>query len=412
LNRRGFLQTLSVAGLAATGLSGCDYSFEDGFFNPCLAALPKHLANHDIVQSAWAGIDPTKLWDSHVHLVGIGDNGSGAWVNPEMESLLHTRQYIQRLFYLNAGCTHEAKNRIDEAYIERMRNLLDGMRPGAKLLLFAFDYHYTEAGEISTPHSTFYIPNAYAAKTAQRFPQQFEWAASIHPYRKDSLQALEQAVKDGARAVKWLPAAQGMNPASTLCNRFFDAMARHKLPLITHAGEEKAVHGGNTQAFGNPLLLRGALDRGVRVVIAHCASMGMDRDLDKGTDGPYVESFELFARLMDDPRYGANVYGDISAITQRNRAGAVLAKIIERSDWHGRLLNGSDYPLPGILPLFSVDDMLQQKFIGEAAAPVLREIRKHHPLLFDFVLKRHLQSRGKQFSPRIFETRPFFERTA
>ncbi|MCZ7655906.1 MAG: hypothetical protein M5R42_19030 [Rhodocyclaceae bacterium] len=80
--------------------------------------------------------------------------------------------------------------------------------------------------------------------------------ASIHPYRRDCVEALTRAAAEGARAVKWLPAAQGMNPSSPLCDRFFEALAKLDLPLISHAGEERAVHGGNTQHFGNPLLLR------------------------------------------------------------------------------------------------------------------------------------------------------------
>ncbi len=412
MNRRKFLRALGATAVVTTGLSGCDYSFEDGVFNPCLATLPKHLAEHDVVQAAWSGIDATKMWDSHAHLVGVGDGGTGAWVNPSMQSMLHPQQYIQRMFYLNAGCTENADNRIDQRYVDRMLQLVAGMKPGVKLLLFAFDHHYTEAGVVSKENSTFYLPNDYAAKIAKLFPHQFEWAASIHPYRKDSVQTVEQAARYGARAVKWLPAAQGMNPASPLCDKFFDAMARLKLPLITHAGEEKAVHGGDTQAFGNPLLLRRALDHGVRVVIAHCGSLGQDRDLDKGANAAYVHSFDLFSRLMDDAKYGPLLRGDISAITQRNRSVAVLKKIIERTDWHDRLLNGSDYPIPGVMPLYSLDNMVQEKMIAQPIAPVLREIRKHNPLLFDFVLKRHLQSAGKTLSPHIFQTRSFFESLA
>jgi uncharacterized protein len=411
MNRRKFLCTLGASGVMAAGLSGCDYSFEDGFFNPCLATLPKHLAEHEIVKAAWSGIDAAKLWDSHAHLVGVGDSGSGAWVNPSMQSVLNPHQYIQRMFYLNAGCTENANKQVDQRYIQRLQQLLTGMPPGAKLLLFAFDYHYSEAGEVAKDYSTFYLPNDYAAKIARLYPKHFEWAASIHPYRKDGVEVLEKAVNYGARAVKWLPAAQGMNPASPLCDKFFQAMARHKLPLISHAGEEKAVHGGDTQAFGNPLLLRRALDHGVRVVIAHCASLGQDRDLDKGAHATYINSFDLFTRLMDDAKYGPLLHGDISAITQHNRSVEVLKKIIERSDWHDRLLNGSDYPIPGVMPLYSMDNMLNEKLISQPVATVLREIRKHNPLLFDFVLKRHLQSAGKILSPRIFETRSFFERS-
>jgi mannonate dehydratase len=128
-----------------------------------------------------------------------------------------------------------------------------------------------------------------------------------------------------------------------------------------------------------------------------------------------VESFSLFERLMQEARYEKNLFADISAMTQLNRAGPALAKVIERSEWHPRLLNGSDYPLPGVMPIFSVDYLVSLRLVQENAAPILREIRLHNPLLFDFVLKRHLRvagtraTPGKAFAPSVFETRSFFE---
>ena len=135
-----------------------------------------------------------------------------------------------------------------------------------------------------------HVPNEYARDVAKTHPADFEWAASIHPYRKDALEALEQAKRDGARAVKWLPSAMGIDPASARCERVLSSFCRRiDLPLIAHAGLERAVLGREAHDFGNPLRLRRALDAGVRVVVAHCASMGEDRDLDKGANGPYVE---------------------------------------------------------------------------------------------------------------------------
>ena len=43
--------------------------------------------------------------------------------------------------------------------------------------------------------------------------------------------------------------------------------------------------------------LRRALDHGVRVVVAHCATLGEDRDEDR-LHGGKVASFDLFARLI------------------------------------------------------------------------------------------------------------------
>ena len=359
------------------------------------------------MRAAWQGIDAARVWDSHAHLIGTGDSGSGIFVNPRTDSFLNPGQYARRLFFLNAGCVHDAGESVDRAYVERMRNLIDGMRPGAKLLLYAFDRAYDERGAPDLEHTVFHVPDAYARDVASRHPEYFEWVASIHPYRKDAVEAVELAKRDGARAVKWLPSAMGIDPASPRCDRFYESLKKAALPLIAHAGLERAVLGREAHDFGNPLRLRRALDAGVRVVVAHCASMGEDRDLDRGPNGPYVDSFSLFERIFKKHN---NVYGDISAMTQVNRAGPALVKVIENADWHPRLLNGSDYPLPGVMPIFSVDYLVSLKMVQESAAPVLREIRAHNPLLFDFVLKRSLRSNGKALAAAVFETRAFFMR--
>ena len=400
-----------AAGAAAGCATWIMYWPEQGFWNPCLAQLPKRLAEHELVKAAWQGLDAAQIWDCHAHLIGTGDSGSGIAVHPGTESLLDPANYARRLFFLNAGCAHQAPGNVDRTYVERMHNLLDGMRVGVKLLLFAFDRAYGEDGKALSERTTFYVPDAYARDTARAHPQYFEWAASIHPYRADCVEALEVARRDGARAVKWLPAAMGMDPASVRCDRFYAALARLKLPLISHAGLERAVVGTDTQDFGNPLRLRRALDAGVRVVVAHCASMGQDRDLDRGANGPLTDSFELFARMLGEARYEARLFGDVSAMTQLNRAGPALVQVVERSEWHARLLNGSDYPLPGVMPIFSVDYLVSLGLLQAAAAPVLKEIRAHNPLLFDFVTKRSLRSNGKHLPANVFETRRFFDST-
>lgn len=400
----------------AAGVAAWRYWPEQGFWNPCLARLPRRLATHQLVTAAWDGIDAAKLWDSHTHLVGTGDSGSGIVVNPRMDSLLNPGQYARRLLFLNAGCAHNAPGSVDRTYVERMHNLLDGMRPGAKLLLFAFDRSHDERGEPDWEHSAFYVPDAYARDVARAHPQYFEWAASIHPYASDAIERLSRAKAEGARAVKWLPPAMGIDPASPRCEKFFGVLKDLDLPLITHAGMERAVVGRAEHDFGNPLRLRRALDAGVRVVVAHCASMGQDRDVDRGANGPYVESFSLFERLMGQSKYEKLLYGDISAMTQLNRAGPSLARVIEQQSWHARLLNGSDYPLPGVMPIFSVDYLVSLGLLTAAAAPVLKEIRLHNPLLFDFVLKRSLRvgeksaTAGKSLGAQVFETRTFFMR--
>jgi mannonate dehydratase len=373
--------------------------------NKCRVAIPAGLIDSPWLKQAWAGIDPTQLWDCHVHLAGIGDGGSGIVVGPQLSSPLHPLHYAQRLFYMNAGCAHDAPGKVDQAYVARLLNLCDAMPEGFKVMLFAFEQFHDTKGDAHPEHSAFYVPNAWAAKLAKDFPARFEWVASLHPYHAGAADDLKLAIANGARAVKWLPAAMGMDPADAKCDAFYRVLAESGTPLIVHCGEEKAVKGSDTQAFGNPLRLRRALDAGVKVVVAHCASLGDDLD----DDGKLRSSFDLFLKLMAEPRARNLLYGDISAITQRNRKPALIRTLLESSDLHDRLLHGSDYPLPGIVPLTSTSALARAGLLPKAAINDLDILRQHNPLLFDFTVKRLLNSQGHSFSPAVFNTRRLFD---
>jgi len=425
LSRRMLLQQLLMGCAVLNVTPNASAAFLDGIlFNPCGTSLPLHLRNHPIVIAAWKGLEPERCWDVHAHIAGIGDTNSGIFTTPEMSSLWHPIQYAQHKIYLNAGCTE--KGQIDQSYIERMKHLVEevnatllksasiqniaNLTPNAqtKLMLFAFEQAHDEEGNARPENTAFYVPNAYAQKVVMRYPQYFEWVCSIHPYRSDAVAELERAVTNGARAVKWLPSVMGIDPSSARCDDFYRVLNRLNIPLISHAGEERAVEGMGLHEANNPLNMRRAMDAGVRVVIAHCASIGEDIDLDKGKHGPYVSSFELFSRLMESTQYKHHLYADISAVIQRNRSIVTLRAIIENQDWHGRLLNGSDYPLPGVLPLFSTSKLAKAGLLDSDVASVLDEIQQYNPLLFDFVLKRQLRSGQLKLADSIFHTRDFF----
>jgi mannonate dehydratase len=401
MDRRRFL---GLAG-GAVALSAAGWSLaRPAMVNPCRAAIPVRLLDSPWLRQAWEGIDPTRVWDCHVHVAGLGDGGSGIEVGPQLSSVLHPLNYAQRLFYMNAGCAHNAPGAVDNAYVARLLNLCDAMPEGFKVLLFAFERFHDGQGAAHPEHSAFYVPNAWAARLARDFPARFEWVASLHPYRDDAAERLQEAIANGARAVKWLPAAMGMDPADARCETFYRVLAKHGTSLIVHCGEEKAVKGSDTQAYGNPLRLRRALDVGVKVVVAHCATLGEDRD----DDGQVRPSFELFLKLMAEPRAGKLLHGDISAITQRNRQVGTIRTLLEREDLHDRLLHGSDYPLPGILPLTSPAALARAGLLPKAAVDDLDLLRQHNPLLFDFVLKRLLSWQGHSFSPAVFHSRRLF----
>lgn len=403
MRRREFLTLLGTG-----ALGGCSILERGALLNPCRGTLPEALANHPLVRAAWQDVNPANCWDVHAHIAGTGDSGPGIELGPRMKRpLRYPVDYLRRFAYMNAACTdHE---RVDLSYMERLRALTEAMPRGYKVLLYAFDHFHDTNGDPRPDEDTFYVANDHAAKVAGEFPAFFEWVASVHPYRPDALGALERVAKLGARAVKWLPAAMNIDPGADRCVPYYNKLAALGLPLITHAGEERAVHGGDRQAFNNPLKLRLALEKGVRVIVAHCASTGDDLDLDAGANAPRVTSFELFARMMESRAYEGHLFGDISAVPQSNRRVEVIRAIVERTHWHGRLLNGSDYPLPGVLPLFSTRNLARNGLIDEAAVSVLDAIQEHSPLLFDFVLKRSLRSGSSRFPATVFETRRIFD---
>ena len=273
--------------------------------------------------------------------------------------------------------------------------------------LLAFDKNYRPDGTVNLEKTEFYVPNEYVFKLCEQRPDLFVPNISVNPYRPDAVAELEKWARRGARVVKWLPNAMGINPADPRCDSFYQKMKELDLILLSHGGEEKAVEAEEDQKLGNPLLLRRPLDHGVKVIVAHCAGLGTNEDLD-APDRKQIANFDLFLRLMDERRYEGLVFGEVSAMTQFNRAGKPLATILaargftrttgqwkrlspargQRSDSHAttcetRIPRGSE---------------------GKS----LQEIYDYNPLLFDFVLKRTLKLPGtdRRLPAGIFMTNP------
>lgn len=400
MNRR---LMLGCCGALAAGLfTGLGNKAVTSMRNPCLGALPKDLAEHEIVQAAWAGLDASRLIDTHAHLLGTGDAGSGCTVHAHMSQWWHPGEVLRRQVILNGACVPADAVSIDRAYVQRLLALAADFPAGARWWLFAFEQAHDNKGRPQPELSTFYVPDAYAAQIAAAHADRFDWVASIHPYREDAVQRLDAALKAGAVAVKWLPSAMNIDMRDPRCRPFYERLARADKPLIVHCGEEKAVPGAGRDELGNPLHVRHALAAGARVVMAHCASLGHAADTDQRSAAPRP-AFDLFARLMDEPAHQGRLFGDISAVFQVNRSPKVWRAVIVNERWHGRLLHGSDHPLPGVMPLFSVDKLQRAGLLAAGDADVLARVRAHNPLLFDLVLKRRLHVGAASLPTTIFE---------
>jgi len=366
---------------------------------PAAPAGPLSSEAEALVARAWKGLDPSKVLDTHVHVVGLGAGGSGCTVGERMQSMANPAEYFKFSIYLGAsGVTDLA--RADQQYVERLTDLVSSQRPHGRLLLFAFDRAYDEGGRALPDDTEFFTPVEYVASLAQARPELFVPCASVHPYRPDALEALERAAALGCVAVKWLPNAMNIDPSSARCDAFYEALARLRLTLITHAGEEKAVHSEERQRLGNPLLLRRALEHGVTTVVAHCASLGQNPDLD-APGNPWLDNFDLFLRLMREPKWKGLLFGETSALTLVNRVGRPLETVLRDAPLQARLVNGSDYPLPAINALMQTRAIVKAGFLTEDERALLNEIDRHDPLLFDFVMKRTLRLRTAEGEHRL-----------
>ncbi|MDP3500869.1 MAG: amidohydrolase family protein [Myxococcales bacterium] len=355
-----------------------------------------------LIARAWRGLDPAKVLDTHVHVVGLGTGDTGCTVGARMQSMSNPAEYFKFSIYLNASGVSDL-SRADQQYVERLSGLVSSQRPHGRLLLFAFDRAYDDAGQPLPDDTEFFTPVAYVASLAKARPDLFVACASVHPYRADAVEALEQAAALGCVAVKWLPNAMNIDPSSARCDASYEAMARLGLTLITHAGEEKAVHSEERQRLGNPLLLRRALEHGVKTVVAHCASLGQNPDLDV-PEKPMVDNFDLFMRLMHETKWKGLLFGESSALTLVNRVGRPLETVLRDAEVQARMVNGSDYPLPAINALMQTSAIVKSGFLSDEERALLNEIDRHDPLLFDFVMKRTLRLKTPEAEHRLADS--------
>ncbi|NQV15991.1 amidohydrolase family protein [bacterium] len=362
-------------------------------------------AAKSLIRDALAPFAADTLIDHHTHIVGLGGSGSGIEINSDMRSVTHPIKLTRFSYFMDAaGVTEDAK--ADEEYLNKLMLQIAGFPVHFKILGLALDRHYLENGEIDEDETEIYVPNQYLFDLSRLFPEHILPAISVHPYRKEAVSELEFGAAQGARVVKWIPNAQGIDPSSEQCDPFYEAMVRLDMVLLTHAGVEYAVDSGGRQHLGNPLLLRRALDAGVKVIVAHCAVAGEALDIDDPEQGKQ-DNFSLFLRLFDDPQYEDLLFADISAMTLLNQIGEPLKVMLSRSDLHHRLLYASDYPLPAVTILNSNAALSHLDYLDADIVPALNEIQNRNPLLYYLVLMRSIKhpESGDQFSEDLFRNK-------
>ena len=120
-----------------------------------------------------------------------------------------------------------------------------------------------------------------------------------------------------------------------------------KMVLLTHTGKESTLRATDeNQKYGNPQLFHKALSLGVTVVMAHSGRDGSNIN----QYGKQESNFNLFLKMMEEPKYKNCLFGELSALTLRDQNTLDhLGRVMETPELLGRMVNGSDYPLQQLI---------------------------------------------------------------
>jgi len=269
----------------------------------------------------------SRVIDIHCHTAGIGAGGSGCFVSPALRRSWRYRSYLKAFRVTEQELLREG----DGLILRRLSGQLGQSRRVAAAVILAMDGVVDDDGELNAAETEIYIPNRFVAGETQRHPNLL-FGASVNPYRRDAVRRLEQAAADGAVLLKWLPSIQRIDPSDEQLIPFYLRMKELGLPLLSHTGSEYSFTRARNE-LADPELLRLPLRLGVTVIAAHAASNGRS-----GGEWNHAR----FIRLCGEY---ANLYADISALTQLNRLGH-LSRLLNHQELHGRLLYGTDMPLP------------------------------------------------------------------
>lgn len=263
------------------------------------------------------------LIDCHVHVSALlPSHGS--------MSPLILESFPFRFMQSRLGVKYKPGNdaQVEHDLQKLMFRLLDEATELDAAAVLAFDAVYTREGQFDAKNTHLYVKNDFVINLATQH-RKILFAASVHPYRKDAVTELERCIAAGAVLLKWLPITQGMDPSDPICIPFYECLAHHKVPLLSHTGWEKTLPNINKQV-ASPALLEEAAKRGVKIIAAHCGTRSAPGEED------FLPQFVRLAKKYE------HFYGDTAALNLPTRCYAydtlfddaeVMKKIVHGSDW-------------------------------------------------------------------------------
>lgn len=295
--------------------------------------------------------------DMHVHVADLDSlERNRAFKSFPWSTGALNRTFYRALTAISFGRNEELTN---EAWLSLLEKWVQESQLD-KLVMLALDGVYDKSGKSHPEKTTLYVSNSFVHSASLK-SSSFMFGASINPYRKDAVPALEKAVSQGACLNKWIPSAQYIQPDDHQCYPFYEALAHYNIPLLTHTGIEHTL-GRKRADYNNPERLIPALERGVTVIAAHCGTRLFLHEKS------FFKSWSALALKYD------NFFGDLGAFSLMTRI-PYLKKILASNELRQKVLYGSDFP-SAPLPIWCWQlGLKEMRSLNRIPNPLERNIR-------------------------------------
>ncbi len=269
---------------------------------------------------------PPTVVDLHCHTAGIGGGNSGCFISKAMRDSYKFDIYLRAF----SATRQELETQGDSLLIRRIASKLAASQQVHQAVILALDGSVRPDGTLDTESTEVYIPNSFIAREVAQHTNLL-FGASVNPYRRDALAQLDWCATNGAVLMKWIPSVMGIDPGDTNLVPFYRRLIHHRMPLLTHTGQERSFTNARDELC-DPVRLRLPLQLGVTVIAAHIASTGSNEG-QRDTD-----------RLKPLMQEYTNLWTELSSLTQVNKLG-YLKEALTAPEFRDRLLYGSDFPL-------------------------------------------------------------------
>jgi predicted TIM-barrel fold metal-dependent hydrolase len=236
-----------------------------------------------------------------------------------------------------------AKSDPYEAYTQALIENVKNSEHISKIALFGVDAKFDDSGNEIHRDKTVSASNEDVYEIYKKHPDLVIPFFSINPKRKDALDLIDKYTEFGFKGAKFLQNYWAVDTREKRYIPYFRKLYEKNIPLIVHIGSESSV--ASEKSCETIEMLNGPLREGVNTIAAHMAlSYDLFTIYRSFSKDPSKFNTEYFV-LLEMLKKHQNLYADISALLTPVRA-KVLPHLSKQEDIHGKLLFGTDFPVP------------------------------------------------------------------